>query len=268
MSIYVTAYRIDLCAWAYNSALYGMAYEEMSGKLANFLASPMRNSKRFFVARPAREGYWPLRYSTVGPMEARGREQTSEGPLMPAAGTGFPTCACRSSASIPIISPEARCGRPGEPQTFFATESQMDCVARRLGMVSLEFRRKNLIEEGEPTATGEQYQEIRAKEMLDAAVKAAGYDAPKASNVGRGIAMGTRGPGGGATSLTVELRPDGAVNPLHGGPRAGYGDLYDEAQIRSCTNGYNNPKCSSMGGLLGAPRPLRPRAREGSAPVP
>ena len=100
---------------------------------------------------------------------------------------------------------------PGEPQAFFATESHMDCVARRLGMDPLEFRRRNLIEEGEPTATGDQYQDVKAKETLEAAVKAAGYKARKAPNVGRGIAMGNRSPGGGATSLTVELNPEGSV---------------------------------------------------------
>ncbi|MBI2987642.1 MAG: xanthine dehydrogenase family protein molybdopterin-binding subunit, partial [Deltaproteobacteria bacterium] len=100
---------------------------------------------------------------------------------------------------------------PGEPQAFFAAESQMDCVARRLGIDPLEFRLKNLIEEGEPTVTGAQYQEVRAKETLNAVVKASRYKAPKAPYVGRGIAMGYRSPGGGATSLAVTLNPDGSV---------------------------------------------------------
>jgi carbon-monoxide dehydrogenase large subunit len=100
---------------------------------------------------------------------------------------------------------------PGEPQAFFAAESHMDCVARRLGIDPVEFRLKNLIEEGEATLTGAHYQGIRAKETLKAAVKAARYRAPKALNVGRGIAMGYRPPGGGATSLSVSLNPDGSV---------------------------------------------------------
>lgn len=100
---------------------------------------------------------------------------------------------------------------PGEPQAFFAAESHMDCVARRLGMDPLEFRRKNLIEEGEPTVTGDHYRGVKAKETLEAAVKAARYRAPKAPNVGRGIAMGHRAPGGGTISLAVSLNPDGSV---------------------------------------------------------
>ena len=43
---------------------------------------------------------------------------------------------------------------PGEPQGFFAAESHIDCVARKLGMDPCEFRMKNLIEEGDLTLTG------------------------------------------------------------------------------------------------------------------
>src|SRR5215813_11676108 len=100
---------------------------------------------------------------------------------------------------------------PGEPQGFFAAESHMDCVARRLGMDPLNFRLKNLIEEGESTLTGGHYRGIKAKETLKAAVKAAAYSSPKAPNVGRGIAMGYRGPGAGNTSLKIVLNPDGSV---------------------------------------------------------
>jgi CO/xanthine dehydrogenase Mo-binding subunit len=100
---------------------------------------------------------------------------------------------------------------PGEPQAFFAGESHIDCVARKLGMDPYAFRRKNLMEEGDATLTGGHYKEIKAKEILDTAVRAAGYDAPKAKYVGRGVAMGYRGPGGGNTALKISLNRDGSV---------------------------------------------------------
>jgi CO/xanthine dehydrogenase Mo-binding subunit len=100
---------------------------------------------------------------------------------------------------------------PGEPQGFFAAESHMDCVARRLGMDPAEFRLKNLIEEGDETLTGGHYRGIKAKETLRAALKAAAYKSPKRTNVGRGVAMGYRGPGGGNTSVKVSLNPDGSI---------------------------------------------------------
>jgi len=100
---------------------------------------------------------------------------------------------------------------PGEPQGFFAAESHMDCVARKLGIDPYEFRLKNLIEEGETTLTGGHYRGIKAKDTLKAAAKTAGYKASKAANMGRGIAMGYRGPGAGSTSLSLSLNPDGTI---------------------------------------------------------
>jgi CO/xanthine dehydrogenase Mo-binding subunit len=100
---------------------------------------------------------------------------------------------------------------PGEPQGFFAAESHMDCVARKLGIDPYEFRLKNLIEEGDETLTGGHYQGIKAKETLNAAVQGARYKSPKPANVGRGIAMGYRGPGAGSTSLKISLNPDGSI---------------------------------------------------------
>jgi CO/xanthine dehydrogenase Mo-binding subunit len=100
---------------------------------------------------------------------------------------------------------------PGEPQAMFAIESHMDCIARQLGMDPLDFRLKNLIEEGDETPIGTRYQGIRARETLEAAVAAAGYRSPKAPHVGRGIAIGERPPAGGESHAAVTLNPDGSV---------------------------------------------------------
>jgi xanthine dehydrogenase molybdenum-binding subunit len=100
---------------------------------------------------------------------------------------------------------------PGEPQTLFAIESQMDCIARQLGIDPLDFRLQNLIEEGDETPTGTRHLGIRAKETLEAAVAAAGYRTAKAPNIGRGIAMGERPPAGGESHAAVTFNPDGSV---------------------------------------------------------
>src|SRR5262245_29018890 len=99
----------------------------------------------------------------------------------------------------------------GEPQTLVGIEPHMDCMARQLGMDPLDFRLKNLIEEGGETPIGTRYQGIRAKETLEAAVAAAGYRTPKAPNIGRGIAIGERPPAGGESHASVTLNPDGSV---------------------------------------------------------
>jgi CO/xanthine dehydrogenase Mo-binding subunit len=100
---------------------------------------------------------------------------------------------------------------PGEPQTLFAIESHMDCIARQLGTDPLDFRVKNLIEEGEETPIGTRYQGIRAKETLEAAAVASGYRTPKTPHIGRGIAISERPPAGGESHAAVTLNPDGSV---------------------------------------------------------
>src|SRR5688572_4117452 len=64
---------------------------------------------------------------------------------------------------------------PGDPQGVFPVESHFDDVARKLGLDPLDFRRKNLITEGEETAWGEHLQHVRALETLEAAVENSGY---------------------------------------------------------------------------------------------
>jgi len=100
---------------------------------------------------------------------------------------------------------------PGEPQAIFAIESQIDEVARGIGMDPVEFRLKNLVESGEEMAAGEALEDVAAKDLLRAAVQAAGYHDPKPAFVGRGVAVGDRGAGGGQANAAVTLRPDGRV---------------------------------------------------------
>jgi CO/xanthine dehydrogenase Mo-binding subunit len=100
---------------------------------------------------------------------------------------------------------------PGEAQALFAMESHVDMIARQLGMDPVEFRMKNLVEEGQQVSLGQEYDEIKAKEALDAAIEASGYNDPKPPNVGRGIAIGERTPGWGTTHSAVTMNPDGSV---------------------------------------------------------
>ncbi|MPZ49535.1 MAG: molybdopterin-dependent oxidoreductase [Dehalococcoidia bacterium] len=100
---------------------------------------------------------------------------------------------------------------PGEPQAVFALESQLDDVARQLRIDPLEFRLKNLIRDGEEAANGERLDHVRAIEAMSLAAEAADYHSQKAPFVGRGIAIGDRGPGGGQGNASILLRPDGSI---------------------------------------------------------
>ncbi|HWC29878.1 MAG TPA: molybdopterin cofactor-binding domain-containing protein, partial [Dehalococcoidia bacterium] len=100
---------------------------------------------------------------------------------------------------------------PGDPQGVFPLECHLDDIARQLGMDPAEFRRLNLVVEGEETAWGEHLEHVRAIETLDAAVVVGDYGTPKGANIGRGVAFADRGSGGGEGTTDITLKPDGTA---------------------------------------------------------
>lgn len=100
---------------------------------------------------------------------------------------------------------------PGDPQGFFANESQMDIVARRLGMDPVRFRRKNLMRDHDTSPTGRSVPHIRAVEALEQALRLAGYRRRKNPHTGRGIAVAHWLPLGGVCSVRVAVDSEGGV---------------------------------------------------------
>ena len=78
---------------------------------------------------------------------------------------------------------------PGDPQGFFANESQLDLVAKRLGMDPIKFRQKNFMHDGDVDPTGEEISYIDIDETFQKALEDSGYNRPKPKNVGRGVAL-------------------------------------------------------------------------------
>jgi CO/xanthine dehydrogenase Mo-binding subunit len=104
---------------------------------------------------------------------------------------------------------------PGEPQTMFAVESQMDCVAHAIGMDPAELRRKNLIRGTDEDTIGRSYDEARSVETLEAAVEAARYTTDVRSDgnlrIATGLAVGERSQNGGETHASITLLEDGSA---------------------------------------------------------
>jgi carbon-monoxide dehydrogenase large subunit len=100
---------------------------------------------------------------------------------------------------------------PGDPQGFFANESQMDMVARRLGMDPAEFKRKNMLQDGDETPIGGHIHHIRGVEALEKAIELSGYKKPKLKNVGRGLSFSEWSPSGGEGSVFVKIDENGKV---------------------------------------------------------
>jgi CO/xanthine dehydrogenase Mo-binding subunit len=105
---------------------------------------------------------------------------------------------------------------PGEAQTLFALESQLDLLALKLEMDPAQLRRLNLVREGDATAVGHVFKDVHAIETLEAALDAAGYGEPPPTvapgwRYGSGIAFADRPPGGGEANAEVEFLADGTV---------------------------------------------------------
>jgi CO/xanthine dehydrogenase Mo-binding subunit len=112
---------------------------------------------------------------------------------------------------------------PGSPQTTFAMESQIDIIARELGMDPVEFRRKNLLTNGEATPFGQKLQNILAQETLEKAVQASGWKNSKAKYTGRGVAVYERPSGAGRSGAAITIESDQRITVLLGVPDVGPG---------------------------------------------
>ncbi len=84
----------------------------------------------------------------------------------------------------------------GGTQATWASESQIDMIARRLGIDPYAMRRKNLIGLGQPFVPGESGVDSDMAEGLDLVAEAVGYHAPRAPGRGVGLAIGFKDGGG------------------------------------------------------------------------
>jgi CO/xanthine dehydrogenase Mo-binding subunit len=104
---------------------------------------------------------------------------------------------------------------PGDPQTIFASEAQIDLIARELGLDPYDFRQRNLVHDGDAAPLGKHWRNVMGPRVLEAAVQAAGYHQPKAvmpgKKVGRGMAIWERHVGAGTSVAKITIDTDGVV---------------------------------------------------------
>lgn len=105
---------------------------------------------------------------------------------------------------------------PAQPQVVFAGESQMDSIAERLGLDPVEFRLRNIVENGDIWPHNGTFEGVMARETLALLRDTCGWDRPLAPNRGRGLAMTERPINAGASGLTVTLHEDGTATALTG----------------------------------------------------
>ena len=79
---------------------------------------------------------------------------------------------------------------PGGPQSNFALESHLDRIAGELGIDPLQFRLKNILDEGEEAANGQILRNVGLREAVERAAAAIEWEKPAGPNRGKGIALG------------------------------------------------------------------------------
>ena len=125
----------------------------------------------------------------------------------------------------------------GAPQTAWAYECHTDLIADALGIDKVEFRRKNLLRDGRPQATGTIIKDAALDAVLDQAAERLGWHLPFDKGTdrirrGRGIAVGFKGITAPTTSVAiVNLYGDGSCGLYIGTVDMGQGSDTVMAQI-------------------------------------
>ena len=107
--------------------------------------------------------------------------------------------------------PKGHMRSPAKPQVVFAVESHTALIARAMGLDPYEFRRINLLRDGDSSPVGHRWREIRAEETLRRAADAAGWGGAKPAAVqpgaltGRGLAITDLAQGVGRFAARVSI---------------------------------------------------------------
>jgi len=145
-----------------------------------------------------------------------------------------PAISCETYCSYTNQVPCTQTRTPGSPQVVFAFESQMDIIAKEMGIDPLELRRRNILRDGDANPMGEKWSDILMGEVLDRVVKASGWKKGGAKRYrGWGMALYDRGTPEGKASSALTLEADGKVNILTGVPDVGPG-YYTISQQMVC----------------------------------
>jgi CO/xanthine dehydrogenase Mo-binding subunit len=121
---------------------------------------------------------------------------------------------------------------PAGPMANFAVESQMDMIARDLGIDPLEIRLRNIVKEGDSGPSGEIHKSVSIEECLRRAADAIGWDnrSPEPGR-GKGIACSWWMTTGGSSGVYVKINPDGTATLVSGAVEIGSGAITGAAQV-------------------------------------
>src|SRR4051812_2707643 len=150
-------------------------------------------------------------YADIGPRVTQKSGFTAPGPY------DIENVAIDSYALYTNLPPAGALRGFGIPQLVWAYESHTDLIARELGIDPLEFRRKNLLRDGRPQATGTVMRDAATDKVLERIAELMEWKKPIERGTGtvrrgRGIAIGFKASISNTTSLAeVRISGDGGV---------------------------------------------------------
>ena len=163
------------------------------------------------IAR-ACEVYWNGgAYADIGPRVAQKSGFTAPGPY------DIENISVGSYALYTNRTPAGALRGFGVPQLVWAYESHTDLIARQLGIDPVEFRRKNILRNGRPQASGTVLHDAAIAEVLDTLAARIGWNQPfdrgrGTLRRGRGIAIGFKASISPTTSVAiVNVSADGSI---------------------------------------------------------
>src|SRR5688572_20769053 len=139
-------------------------------------------------------------YADIGPRVTQKSGFTAPGPY------DIEHVAVDSYALYTNLPPAGALRGFGIPQLVWAYESHTDLLARELGIDAVEFRRRNLLREGRPQATGTRMQDAAIEKVLERLAVLMEKKPPSKSakiKTGRGIAIGFKACVSPTTSLAM-----------------------------------------------------------------
>jgi CO/xanthine dehydrogenase Mo-binding subunit len=141
-------------------------------------------------------------YADIGPRITQKSGFTAPGPY------DIDNVAIDSYALYTNLPPAGALRGFGIPQLVWAYESHADMIARALGMDPLEFRRRNILREGRPQATGTVMRDAALERVLERLAERMQWSAPLDRGEGtvrrgRGIAIGFKASISPTTSVAI-----------------------------------------------------------------
>jgi CO/xanthine dehydrogenase Mo-binding subunit len=112
---------------------------------------------------------------------------------------------------------------PAAPQSCWALEQHMDAVAEAVGIDPVELRRRNIVHEGDESATRQVFTPIAAAETLERAVEMIGYGRELPDDEAIGVACGWWPSFAMASGAHVKLHGDGSGTIVTGAQECGTG---------------------------------------------